>query len=118
MGVRVVAVKCDKTYIIEDFKPELKNEQAFVGGLIEMLDIASNSSGYSISLICNEEGKLLGLPLNKPLININGVVIDCIVGDCLIALFNADGEMVSMPKKLANKYVNYIRRYKVIPYSY
>lgn len=118
MGVRVIAVKCDKTYIIEDFKPELENEQAFVGGFIEVLDIASNNSGYSLSLICNEEGKLMGLPLNKPLANNDGEVIDYIAGDCLIALYNADGEMVSMPKQLANKYVNFIRKYKVIPFSY
>lgn len=67
MGVRVIAVKCNSIYIIENFIPTLKNEQAFVGGLIEMLDIATiGSSGNSLSVICNEEGKIMGLPLNKP----------------------------------------------------
>ena len=47
--------------IIEDVKdePDLKAAQAFVGGMVE--GISFPNGDY---LIINEEGKLIGLPLN------------------------------------------------------
>lgn len=38
----------------------LKNLQNIVGGLIEYIELEHN-----VDLICNEEGKILGLPLNR-----------------------------------------------------
>ena len=43
----------------------LEAMQKFVGGLIECITLSD--TGSEVTLVCNDEGKLLGLPLNRPL---------------------------------------------------
>ena len=43
----------------------LEAMQNFVGGLIECITLSD--TGSAVTLVCNDEGKLLGLPLNRPL---------------------------------------------------
>ena len=43
----------------------LEAMQKFVDGNIECLTFYD--SGSAVTLVCNDEGKLLGLPLNRPL---------------------------------------------------
>ena len=43
----------------------LEAMQNFVGGLIECITLSD--TGSEVTLVCNDEGKLLGLPLNRPL---------------------------------------------------
>ena len=43
----------------------LEAMQKFVDGLIECITLSD--TGSEVTLICNDEGKLLGLPLNRPL---------------------------------------------------
>lgn len=43
----------------------LETMQKFVGGLIECITLSD--TGSEVTLVCNDEGKLLGLPLNRPL---------------------------------------------------
>ena len=43
----------------------LETMQKFVGGLIECITLSD--TGSAVTLVCNDEGKLLGLPLNRPL---------------------------------------------------
>ncbi len=43
----------------------LEAMQKFVGGLIECITLSD--TGSAVTLVCNDEGKLLGLPLNRPL---------------------------------------------------
>ena len=52
-------LKVDGTIEQMGWKPSLEELQAAVGGYIEM--VRTNNVGY---LYCNEEGKLLGLPVN------------------------------------------------------
>ena len=40
----------------------LEAMQEFVGGLIECITLSD--TGSEVTLVCNDEGKLLGLPLN------------------------------------------------------
>lgn len=47
-----------------DLPNDLKSMQTTVGGLVQML---SPFEGSNIVLVCNDEGKLLGLPLNRGL---------------------------------------------------
>ena len=42
----------------------LEAMQKFVGGLIECITLSD--TGSEVTLVCNDEGKLLGLPLNRP----------------------------------------------------
>ena len=41
----------------------LEAMQNFVGGLIECITLSD--TGSEVTLVCNDEGKLLGLPLNR-----------------------------------------------------
>ena len=59
--------------------PSLKNLQAYVGGYIETVTLASD-----LVIICNEEGRLIGLPYNC---NICGVSL---VGDIIICGVKGD----------------------------
>ena len=70
----------------------LENLQKLVGGLIEYVELNCNTD-----IICNEEGKLLGLELNRKLGN------DVIVGTFLI-VGQHNGETISLSKKQIKKY--------------
>lgn len=63
----------------------LKNLQAYVGGYIETVTLAED-----LVIICNEEGRLLGLPYNC---NICGVDF---VGDIIIARVQGE-EFADLP---------------------
>lgn len=70
----------------------LENLQKLVDGLIEYVELNCNTD-----IICNEEGKLLGLELNRKLGN------DVIVGTFLI-VGQHNGETISLSKKQIKKY--------------
>ena len=70
----------------------LKAFQAAVGGYIEVLDL-----GGDAVLVCNEEGKLMGLPANRQ------VCGDAIAGTFLVA-GSADGEFCSLSDEDAAYY--------------
>lgn len=63
----------------------LENLQRTVGGYIEVFPIG----GHDV-IICDEEGKLKGKPLN---VIIRG---EMIVGDIIITAYNAEGDFVSI----------------------
>jgi len=48
-----------------DLDNTLEAMQKFVSGLIECITLSD--TGSEVTLVCNDEGKLLGLPLNRPL---------------------------------------------------
>lgn len=59
----------------------LDEMKAIVGGYIEILPIGEN-----LLMVCNEEGKLIGLPTNEiaTLYALANGILDCIAGDVLI----------------------------------
>ena len=65
-----------KVNIIIKVPPTLKEAQEFVGGWIEMVYLKNGDQ-----MIVNEEGLLLGLPVNRIASAIAG---QCIVGNVLI----------------------------------
>ena len=69
----------------------LEAKQACVGGYIEVISIDG-----VIDLICNEEGKILHLPVNRALIDDNDEVLDVIVGDILVVRNNDEGDFVDV----------------------
>lgn len=78
-----------------DIDNTLEAMQGVVGGLIEMVPLAPH-----IDIVCNEEGKLLSLPLNR----MHPQGHDVICGDMFISRSNAEGETVSLTKKDIEKY--------------
>ena len=65
----------------------LKSMQETVGGYIQAIYPFEDEE---LALICNEEGKLEGLPLNRALRDEDGHVYDIIAGTFLIAGLNED----------------------------
>ena len=69
--MRVIIKKVQDPYLcVTEIKDELEVLQGIVGGLIECVSIGNN-----IDMVCNEEGKLIGL---EPHIMVNN---DIICGD-------------------------------------
>lgn len=65
--------------------------QKIVGGLIEMVSLSDN-----VDLVCNEEGRLIGLPLNFKIGQMP------IVGDVFFTRHNDEGESVSLTEDDVN----------------
>ena len=74
--MQVVIVEPQKKPVVQDIGSELESMQQIVGGLIEAL----YPFDKPVALICNEEGKLLNLPLNRALRDDEGNVYDIISG--------------------------------------
>ena len=74
--MRVVLVEPGKKAVIKMIDGSLEGMQKVVGGLIEMLTL----DDYGTCLICNEEGKLLDLPLNRALVDEKNRIRDIIAG--------------------------------------
>ena len=82
--MKAVGIKVAEVPEIIDIPNELEALQEYVGGYIEVVQLADNAL-----LIVNEEGKLMNLPLNFYLSR-NRRVIDTIHGNVLIV--GRDGE--------------------------
>ena len=67
----------------------LESMQAVIGGYIQAIYPFEDEE---LALICNEEGKLLGLPLNRALVDGDGRVYDVVVGPFFLCRASADSE--------------------------
>lgn len=66
--LKVVIVEPGRKPRIEEIENTLEAKQAVVGGYIECLNVDPiNKECKPYTIICNEEGKLNGLPLNRGL---------------------------------------------------
>ena len=82
--IRVLIVEPCKAPYVAEIPSGLESLQEKVGGLIQALYIDD------AALICNEEGKLLGLPFNRPLFDEEGDLYDIIAGTFLVAGLTED----------------------------
>jgi len=67
----------------------LESMQAVVGGLIQLLYPFEDPE---LALICNDEGKLLGLPYNRALRDEDGRIYDVVAGTFFLCRAPADSE--------------------------
>jgi hypothetical protein len=82
------------------------NLEAFkdiVGGWIENVTIGSTATGARISIVVNEEGKLIGLPYNRRIIGRGGS--DILVGTFFITAYNLEGDNVTLTEEQADKFI-------------
>ena len=70
-----------------------------VGGSIQALFPYADP----VALICHEEGKLIGLPWNRPLRDDDGFIYDIIAGTFLVTGLTKDN-FGSLPTELVEKY--------------
>ena len=92
-----------KALVVEPYKEpyevlldnSLKSRQKIVGGLIEYCYLLDDDS---VALICNDEGKIFGLPFNRE------IGYDVICGNFIIVGDNGLGEDLSLTDEQINKY--------------
>ena len=70
--MRVLFIPCGKKPEVREIDGSLESMQQLVGGLIQ----AVYPFDDPVALICNDEGKLLGLPFNRALRNSEGEIYD------------------------------------------
>lgn len=74
--MKVIIVNPQERPIITDINSSLNAMQEVVSGYIQAIYPFEDP----VALICNEEGKLLGLPLNRALRDETGEIYDIIAG--------------------------------------
>ena len=86
--MQVVVVEPKKKPMVQDISPDLKSMQRIVGGSIQ----AIYPFDEPVALICNEEGKLLNLSLNRALRDDEGNVYDIISGTFFLCAAPPDSD--------------------------
>ena len=99
-SIRAVVVMPGKPAIVKEIGGSLKGLQQLVGGMIQ----AVNPYEDSASFICNEEGKILGLPPNRGLRNESGEVYDVIAGPFAVVGISG-GDFVSLTPEQEARYL-------------
>lgn len=90
----IVVIRPHGEYVSYKCDPSLENMQALVGGYIEVVPMFSKIGSMSCLVLCDEEGKLKGKPVNNratlewakccPQLQQNGQFLDMLVGDIVV----------------------------------
>jgi len=99
--MEVVLVEPGKEARIAEIGSDLKSLQAAVGGYIE----AAYFFDDPVALICNEEGKVYGMPYNRAVRDEAGRVQDIIAGPFFVCGLGEES-FCSLPKELQTKYLD------------
>lgn len=78
--IKVLVVEPEKAPYVKEIEPKLDSYQAEVGGYIQ----AIYPFDEPVAIICNEEGKLNGLDLNRALRDEDGAIYDIVAGTFLV----------------------------------
>ena len=86
--IRVLIVEPGKAPYAAEIPSGLESLQQKVEGLIQVL--YPFESDPLAAIVCNDEGKLLGLPWNRPLFDEEGNIYDILVGTFLVVGLTKD----------------------------
>ena len=103
--MKVLKISPEKKPQVIDISLELDSLQKQVGGFIQVIYPFDDP----VALICNEEGKLDSLPLNRVVRDNRGCIYDVISGDFLIVGLCEDDFMELTPQ-LITKYKAYYEK--------
>ena len=98
--MRVVMVEVGRKACEMELEDSLASMQRAVGGLIQAV---YEPGGRDAALICNDEGKLLGLPWNRALTDDHGVPYDIVCGTFFVAGLKED-DFASLTDQQIEKY--------------
>ena len=100
--MKIIVVRPLSQPQVKEIENTLKAKQTIVGGYIQAIYPYDDE----IALICNEEGKLMDLPLNRFLCDEDGNPVDYIAGTFFICGAPIDSEdFTSVPDELIDKYI-------------
>ena len=105
--IRAVVVKPGEEPEVIEFEHTLEEMQRLVGGgLIQSIYPFDDD----VALICNDEGKLMGMPLNRALYDLRGNIYDIIAGDFFICRAPAGSdEYASLTEEQIDRYLEHFR---------
>lgn len=99
--MKILLVEPGKEPILSEIDGTLQSMQEVVGGTIQ----AIYPFEEPVALICNDEGKLLGLPLNRALRDEAGQIYDIVAGTFFLCGVPADCDRLeSIPEGLVGRY--------------
>ncbi|MBT2728415.1 DUF3846 domain-containing protein [Bacillus sp. ISL-75] len=98
--IQIVVVEPNKKPYKKIMKNDLKAMNEIVGGYIEVINIGTTKSGGRVAITLNEEGKLMGLPVNRAIVG-----FDILVGTFFITAYNMEGDNISLTDQEANYYI-------------
>ena len=99
--INVLLVKAGECAKMIEMEDSLEAMQKLVGGMIEEYMPFEDD----VALICNDEGKMRRMPLNRAIYGEDGKIIDIIAGDFFICYAPIESEkFLSLPPELAEKY--------------
>ena len=101
----VLVVEPRKEPYVKEIDPGLHSLQAEVGGDIG----AAYPFSDPVALVCNDEGKLIGLDLNRGLRDENGEIYDIMAGTFLVVGLGEE-DFASLSPELAQKYTEHFRQ--------
>ena len=101
----VLVVEPMKEPYVKEIAPGLHSLQAEVGGDIG----AAYPFRDPVALVCNDEGKLIGLDLNRGLRDENGEIYDIMAGTFLVVGLGEE-DFASLSPELAQKYMEHFRQ--------
>ena len=101
----VLVVEPRKEPYLKEIDPGLHSLQAEVGGDIT----ASYPFSDPVGLVCNDEGKLIGLELNRGLRDEEGNLYDIMAGTFLVVGLGEEA-FTSLPPDLAQKYMEHFKQ--------
>ena len=90
---------------ISDIQPGLESLQAVVGGLLELWAIDGLAH-----FLCNEEGRLVGLPFNRFVTLSDGTVWDIYGPILVVGADEDDGVFAALPHADAARWVSELNR--------
>ena len=86
--IKVLVVKPEQAPTIAEYEDRLETWQQLVGGYIELFYPFEDD----VAILCNDEGKIDGLPLNRAIKDANGEILDIIAGTfAVVGLDDEDG---------------------------
>ena len=112
--MKVLIVEPLKAPYAAEIDGSLESMQEIVGGLIQVIYPFDDP----VALICNDEGKLMGLPLNRPLADCNGNIYDIIAGTFFLCAAPSDSDNFKiLTEEQIEKYTEYYKRQMVVGIS-
>lgn len=102
--MKVLIVEPEKAPREAEIENSLESLQSVVGGYIE----ATYPFDDRVAIICNEEGKLQGMPLNRALRDESGTMYDIVAGTFIVCGLGEE-DFSSLPPEMMDKYREHFR---------
>ena len=109
-AIKALVVEPMKPCYVQEFPGTLEAMQKIVGGEIE----AVYPFPEPVAVVCHAEGKMLGLPFNRPLMDENGLPYDILCGTFFMAGVGEE-DFVSLTEEQIEKYKSLYDNVIIVP---